>query len=268
MDSLLSHLAAHGALILFVLVLVDQLGIPLPAMPALIAAGALAREGRLVLGPSFAVSIVACLAAHLFWYEAGRRRGARVLGMVCRISLEPDACIRRTEDFFGRWGESTLVFAFFVPAFDTLAQVLAGIGGMRRTRFLAWNLAGALVWTGTFTGLGFVFHEQLTQLVALIEAAGTRVGVVLAVAIGLWIVWKAFQRTTFFRSLRIDRVTAAALHAKLEAGEPVDVVDVRHAIELRSEPRMLPRARLAPMEEITTRLASTPKDREIVLYCA
>src|SRR2546423_41133 len=122
MDSLTALLIAHAEVVLFGLVLIDQLGVPLPAMPALIAAGALAREGKLTLAPALAVSVAACLVAHLIWFEAGRRRGARVLGWVCRISMEPSACIRRTEDFFGRFGASAVVLGFFVPAFDTLVQ--------------------------------------------------------------------------------------------------------------------------------------------------
>ncbi len=126
MSGIVEFLVRHGYLLLFAWVLAEQLGLPLPSAPLLLAAGALAGTGRMNLAIVLTLPIVAVGICDAFWYELGRRRGVRVLQWLCRISLEPDSCVRRTQIRFERNGPWALVVAKFIPGFNAMAPPLAG----------------------------------------------------------------------------------------------------------------------------------------------
>src|SRR5262249_24020315 len=136
MNDLLHFLAIHGYAIVFIFVLVDELGLPLPAMPLVIAAGALVRDGALDGVLVTLISVVATVLGNLVWYEAGRRRGASILKLVCRISLEPDSCVRKTRSFYSRYGDKSLVVAHFIPGLSQVSHPMAGLSGMPVLRFI------------------------------------------------------------------------------------------------------------------------------------
>src|SRR5438093_6440671 len=164
MSDTLEFVARHGYLVLFVWMAAEQLGLPIPAIPLLLAAGAMAGAGRLNLGLLVLVSAVASLLADSLWYELGRRRGVKVLQFLCRVSLEPDSCVRRTEQVFHRYGVRSLLVSKFVPGLATVAPPLAGIFGMSSSQFLLVAGVGAIVYTGTFAGLGYLFSAQLEMM--------------------------------------------------------------------------------------------------------
>jgi membrane protein DedA with SNARE-associated domain len=159
-------LIQHGYKLLFGWVLVEQMGLPLPAIPLLLAAGALAGAGKMHLALAVSLALVAVILADLFWYSLGRYRGGRILKLLCRISLEPDSCVRRTENLFVRHGARSLLVAKFIPGLNTAAPSLAGIFRMPVRRFVLFDSLGGLFWVVTFTGLGFVFSDQLEQMAA------------------------------------------------------------------------------------------------------
>src|SRR5712691_2508672 len=144
MNETLWFLLRHGYSVLFAWVLVEQLGLPVPSVPLLLAAGALAGRGRLNLSLVAALPIVAALLSDALWYELGRRRGVKVLQFLCRISLEPDSCVRRTENVFARHGARSLLVAKFVPGLNTAAPepvpLLRCAGGD--------GLGGRVCWAG------------------------------------------------------------------------------------------------------------------------
>src|SRR5262249_20227562 len=142
----LDFLVRHGYVVLFAVVLGEQLGLPLVGAPVLMAAGALAGTGRFSLTLALGPAVAACLIGDLVWFELGRRRGAPILSFLCRISLEPDSCVRRAEDIFSRWGARVLLVAKFIPGLNTVAPPLAGVVGMPRRRFLPWDAGGAAGW--------------------------------------------------------------------------------------------------------------------------
>jgi membrane protein DedA with SNARE-associated domain len=150
----IQFLLQHGYVLLFAWVLIEQMGLPVPAVPLLIAAGALAGSGRINLTVAMGLAIIAVLLADVFWYYLGRYRGGRVLKLLCRISLEPDSCVRRTEDVFARHGAHSLLIAKFVPGLNTAAPTLAGIFRMPLARFMVFDGLGAFFWVSTFAGLG------------------------------------------------------------------------------------------------------------------
>ncbi len=267
MEQLSTFVGHYGYLVLFLFVFAEQVGLPIPSVPVLLAAGALARAGELGPGWVVVVSVVASLASDVLWYEIGRRRGGRVLHLLCAISLEPDSCVRRTEGFFARHGARALVVAKFVPGLSTAAPPLAGIFGMRFRRFLGYDLAGAAVWVVAYTGLGWVFAGQLERLAAAVAGTGARLGVVVVAALALWVGFKYVQRRRFLRELRIARITPEELHAKLAAGEEVMVVDLRHSLDFAANPGVVPGAVHLPVEEFERGGLEVPAGRELVLYC-
>src|SRR5215510_9340647 len=165
MRDTLQFLARHGYIVLFASVLAQQLGIPLPSTPFIVAAGALAHTGQLSFGAALFVAFVAAMVADLVWFEIGRFRGARVLQLLCRISLEPDFCVRRTENTFARYGAKTLIVGKIVPGVSVLATPMAGVYGLAHSRFLFFDGLGILLWIGTFQLLGYLFSDQLEDVV-------------------------------------------------------------------------------------------------------
>lgn len=260
-------LIRHGYTVLFLFVLAEQVGLPLPAIPVLLAVGALAGTGELGFVPVVVVSVVAAVLADAIWYELGRRRGVGVLRLLCRISLEPDSCVRRTEEVFVRHGARSLLVAKFIPGINTAAPPLAGVFRMRLGRFLVFDALGALLWAGTFIGLGWVFSEQLERVAAAARRLGGLLVVLLVAGATAYIAWKYYQRQRFLRDLRVARITPQELKRKLDAGEDIVVVDLRHRMDFEAEPEAIPGALHLPPEELEERHGEIPRDRELVLYC-
>jgi membrane protein DedA with SNARE-associated domain len=233
----------------------------------MLAAGALAGAKQLNLVLAIGWGSLASLVADSIWYELGRRRGIKVLQLLCRIALEPDSCVRRTEDVFARHGARSLIVAKFIPGLSTVAPPLAGIFRMRLPRFLFFDTLGALVWVGTYTGLGFVFSDQIERVAAAASELGTRLVGIVAVALTGYIGWKYVQRRRFLRQLRIDRITPEELKRKLDAGEDVVVVDLRHSLDFEAEPETIPGAIQLSPDQLEQRHQEIPRDRELVLYC-
>jgi len=258
-------LIRHGYAVLFGWVLLEQMGLPIPAAPLLIAAGALARAGKMNLTFAVALAFVAVILADLFWYSLGRYRGGRILKLLCRISLEPDSCVRRTENLFVRRGVHALLVAKFVPGLNTAAPSLAGIFRMPVRRFMVYDSLGALFWVVTVTSLGLMFSDQLEQIA--LRWGGWLVAV-LAGSLAAYVLWKFIQRRRFLRRLRIARITPKELMDKLTEGENISIVDLRQPMDIEAFPQMIPGALRIAMEEIEERHGEIPRDRDVVLYCS
>ena len=258
-------LVRHGYAVLFGWVLLEQMGLPIPAAPLLIAAGALARAGKMNLTFAVALAFIAVILADLLWYSLGRYRGGRILKVLCRISLEPDSCVRRTENLFVRHGVHSLFVAKFVPGLNTAAPTLAGLFRMPVRRFMIFASLGAFFWVVTVTSLGLIFSEQLEQIA--LRWGGWLVAV-LAGSLAAYVLWKFIQRRRFLRRLRMARITPKELMDKLTAGETISIVDLRQPIDIEAFPQMIPGALRIAMEEIEDRHGEIPRDRDVVLYCS
>jgi membrane protein DedA with SNARE-associated domain len=222
-------------------------------------------SGAWALGAALAAS----LPADVVWYELGRRRGARVLAVLCRISLEPDSCVRRTENLFMRRGRAALLVAKFFPGLSTVAPPLAGMVGVARWQFIALDVAAAVLWAGAWMSLGYVFSDALDLVASSASRLGNSVLVLVGTALAVYIVVKFVQRQRFLRGLRIARITAEELRRRLElADETLAVVDTRSALDVEATPYGVPGALWIPAEEIERRHAEVPRGREIVLYCS
>lgn len=268
MNEIVLFLTEYGYAILFLWVLAEQLGVPLPSFPVLLAAGALSATGQMNLFAALGVAFTAALAGDIFWYRLGRRHGTKLLGRLCRLSLEPDSCVRRSENFFERHGVRSLLVAKFIPGLNTVAAPIAGTIQTSWRRFLLFDALGILLWVGTLETLGLIFARQLHQLAQYASDASTllmslTVGAVAAV----YIVGKRTRRQRFLTKLRMARISAEELRSKLDAHEDIAIVDLRHPLDFLPEPYTIPGAIRIPSEELDKRHHEVPRDRDVVLYC-
>jgi membrane protein DedA with SNARE-associated domain len=260
-------LGQYSLVILPILVVAEQVGVPLPAVPALLGVGALAAKGHanvpLVIGAIVAVA----LPVDLVWYTLGRRHGARVLSKLCRLSLEPDSCVRRTENLFIRYGVRVMLVAKFLPGLTTVMPPLAGISGVPRLRFVLYEVAGVCLWAGFWAGTGYVFSDTIEVVVARAIGLGRALGFVVALALVAYVLLKYLRRRLFLRKLRIARIPPEDLKRRLDAEEDVMILDLRTALDVAAAPYAIPGARWVPTDALDQHLADIPLNRELVLYC-
>ena len=268
MNELLQFVVRHGYTLVFAWVFIEQAGLPIPSAPLLLAAGALAgtREMNLWLAITFAV--LACVASDSMWYELGRLKGVRVLQLLCRISLEPDSCVRRTQVRFGKSGPRVLLVAKFIPGLNAMAAPLAGIIRMGWRRFVLFDAIGSLLWSGAFMVTGYVFSGELERIAAQAAYLGKWLVVLVLAAFAGYVGWKYYNRRRFLRKLRIARITPEELKEKIDSGEDVVIVDLRHALDFEAQPETILGALHMDAAELEEAHAVIPRDREIVLFCA
>jgi membrane protein DedA with SNARE-associated domain/rhodanese-related sulfurtransferase len=260
-------IAQYGLMIVFVNVLVDQLGLPVPAVPTLIIAGAVAADGRLPLAALFALAVAACLLADCGWYLVGQRYGIRVLKTLCKISLEPDSCVSQTQVRFERWGVNSLLIAKFVPGLAIIAPPMAGALRIGWLRFVALSACGAALWVGTALAAGVLFKSQIARLLEHLRAIGSIAGAGAVLLLVAYIAFKWWQRRRFYKLLRMARISVGDLYSLMGAGASPVILDVRSSTARELEPRWIPGALHVPLEEVAQRLKELPRDREIILYC-
>jgi membrane protein DedA with SNARE-associated domain len=267
MHRTLEFLLHHGYVVLLAWVFAEQVGLPIPSMPLLLAAGALAGTGRMSFFASLFCAVLAALAADMLWYQLGRRRGIKVLQFLCKISLEPDSCVRRTEGVFAKQGARSLLLAKFLPGLGTVAPPLAGIFHMRAPRFLLFDGLGSMLWAGTFLGLGYIFSGQIERIAEHLASLGGWLLVLIVAALASYISYKFIARQRFLRELRIARITVDELKEKIDAGEELVIVDLRHSMDFEADPETIPGAFRMDAKELEEKNDRLPRDREVILYC-
>jgi len=263
----LQFLADHGASVLFWVVFAEQVGLPLPSLPLLVAAGALAGAGQMSLLTALLVPVAASLPPDMAWYYLGRIKGGKVLGLLCRMSLEPDSCVRDTQNLFHRNGPRALLLAKFLPGFSTVAPPLAGIVGMGAATFFFYDAVGTLIWAGLCAGVGALFSNQLEQLLLFFDHAGGWFFITIGMCLAGFIGYKYLHRQKFLRDLRMAKISVDELKQRMDAGDPMTIVDVRHPLALELDPETIPGAMNFLMEEIEHRHHEIPRDRDVILYC-
>ena len=267
MHSALEFLLHHGYAVLLAWVFAEQIGLPVRSLPILLAAGALAGSGQFNFAGSIFLAVFACLVADSVWYGLGRVRGIKVLQILCKISLEPDSCVRRTEGLFAKQGARSLVFAKFVPGLGTVAPPLAGIFHMRPWRFLLFDTFGALLWSALYVGLGFIFSGEIERIAEHAFHLGGGLGVLVIGGLAAYIAYKFIARQRFLRELRIGRITADELKEKIDAGEELVIVDLRHSVDFEADPHTIPGAFRIDAKELEEKDDHLPRDRDVILYC-
>ena len=259
MNRLIELVVKRGVPLVWVNVFLEQLGVPVPAVPTLVVAGALSRENKISSTHVLIAAVVASLAADWIWFALGRRFGYRILRTLCRISLSPDSCVRDTEMRFERWGLKSLLIAKFIPGFSTVAPPLAGAAQRSTVAFLIYDGIGALIWAGSVIAVGRLFHRAIDRVFLALENLGWWAIVILGFGLALVIIIKWAQRRGFYRQLRMARVTPDELKEMIARGEAPLVVDARSPSARSRDRRRIPRA--------ITVDDSMPTGREIIVYC-
>lgn len=259
--------ARHGLVMVFLSVVVEQAGVPLPAVPALVVAGALAASGQLSIAGILIAALVACLICDLAWYGAGRYFGGSVLHGLCRISLSPDSCVRQSQARFEHWGGRMLVVAKFVPGLATVAPPLVGAMGLPLRRFVLFDGAGSLLWAGVPVALGYVFAARIDTLLVALASAGKLALDLVLLLIALYILGRWWRRRALLVALRMARITVEELHRDMTDGRAPIIVDVRSKTARRLDRRIVPGALLVELDHVDEALHAVPVDQELVIYC-
>ena len=257
----------HGAALLFLNVLLEQVGLPIPAMPSLMVAGALVSDGRFSIWVLVAAALPAALIGDLVLYALGRRYGNRVLRLLCGISLSPDSCVRQTSLHFDRWGAWTLLFGKFLPGIGTVAPPLAGVIRFGWGRFVVLSTIGSVLWIGAAVGAGMLLHGGINQVIARLQDLGSVAAAGIAALVAAYVAFKWWERRRFYTTLRMARITAEELNRLVEGKHDPMVVDLRTAAD-REREGAIPGARVMDLASIDRHLAEFPKDREIVFFCS
>jgi len=268
MTEMLQFVVQHGYMLVFAWVFVEQAGLPVPSAPLLLAAGALSGMHQMNLGVAITFAALGAVTSDAMWYELGKQKGVRVLQLLCRISLEPDSCVRRTQISFAKNGPRVLLGAKFVPGLNAMAAPLAGIIRMGWRKFLLFDLIGAFAWASAFTIAGFVFSGQLERVATSAAYLGTWLLVLLLAGFAGYIGWKFYNRRKFLRKLKIARITPEELKEKIDSGEDILVVDLRHSLDFEANPETIPGALHIDASDLEEAYEVIPRDREIVLFCA
>lgn len=267
LQELVLLIGQYGLALVFANVLAEQVGLPVPAIPTLVIAGALAADGTLSVPGVFAAAFVASMMGDGLWYVAGRVYGKRVMKFLCRISISPDSCVSQTEAHFERWGVGLLVFSKFVPGLSTITPPLAGAARLGWVRFGIFNGFGVALWAGAGIGAGIVLHSQVDWLLARLQDMGTLALALTAGLLAAYIGFKWWERRRFFRMLRMARISVDELYALMDKGTNPVVVDVRSPVARSLDPRGIPGSLAADAREIDRLLGELPADRDIILYC-
>lgn len=268
MQEITGLLTEHGLILVFANVLLTQAGIPVPAVPMLVIAGALAAQGEFAYTALLLTALVATLAGDIPWYFAGQRYGHRVLRTLCRISIEPDSCVKQTESIFERWGAPSLIVAKYIPGFSTVAPPLAGAMQLGLPSFLLFSTLGALLWIGVPVALGAVFHTEVGWALERLTELGSGALLTLVAVLLLYAGAKATQRYLFLRMLRAARMTVQELRELLQGVMPPVVVDVRSDAVRKLDPRRIPGAIAVNMDDAAAALEEISPDRDVVVYCS
>ena len=267
MEQIAALIAEFGLLAVFLNVLLDEGGLPLPASPLLAVAGALAFTGQTSLPLVIAAAVAGSFVADNLWYWIARAHGRGVLALLCRMSLSPDSCVRRTESVFSRIGPTALLFVKFVPGLGNITVALSGITRVRLAVFVPLELLGATIYLSVPVLLGWLFHDAVKSVLNTLAQLG-EYGLLLIVSVlAAWLALRWWERRAFIRQLRMDRITVEELASLMadEGRRPV-IVDVRSAAA-RSEGGIIPGAIAAHPEDVDA-LKDHDRDAEIVVYCA
>jgi membrane protein DedA with SNARE-associated domain/rhodanese-related sulfurtransferase len=264
MATVIAWLEHAGIAVVFLIVLVEQAGLPIPAYPLLIIAGAWSAQGGAPFAAILAAAICACLIADLGWYLAGQRLGSRVLRAMCRLSLEPDSCVSDTERMFTRFGTRVLTFAKFVPGLGAVSTAMSGVVGAPLGYFVLYDVIGATLWAAAGIALGVIFHDAVDSVFAELATLG-RIGAFVILGIfAAFLGLKWWRRHQFFQELRMSRISVEELARLREAGSALIVIDARPSAS-RARDGMIPGA---VAFEALLEAAGKPHAGEAVVYCA
>jgi membrane protein DedA with SNARE-associated domain/rhodanese-related sulfurtransferase len=268
----LAFFVHYAYIILFLWVLTEQLGIPIPSIPVLLTAGTLSATHRVSPTGAVLAVLMACIVADSLWYALGRRYGNSVLKLLCRFSFEASTCVSKTEGYFHRRGAVTLLFAKFVPGLSTVAAPIAGQTGMPYPRFVLYDLSGSVIWTLAYFLAGRFFGDiaqRSARFFTLLGHFAVVIFVLMVLAFMFQRIWKQRRFLDSVRELRLEPAELLDLivTAERQGNIPPFIVDLRHPLDYLPDPRVLPGSVRVSPSELTAHHSLLPRDRDVILYC-
>ena len=270
MEHVLHLLDRYGYIILFGSVFLESVGLPIPAVPFMIAAGAAAALGSLKLPAVLLTALVAMLLGDTLLFLVGKRAGWWILGLICRLSVNPETCILRSAESFYRRGRLTLVLAKYIPGISTMAPPLAGSLRMKGRHFLIFDFLGTLLYILPFLGIGYFFSRGIERIVSRLHSLNQIALWLFVLGVAAYGIYRIrlYLKNRLYRV--VPRVTVEQLAEKLADGElskAILIADVRsHGYYEDRAQRIKGSIRLEPAA-ISDHLKILPKDKEIYLYC-
>jgi membrane protein DedA with SNARE-associated domain len=269
MNDMLSLTLRHGYSLIFVLLLAEAAGLPLPAAIALVAAGA-AIGAHALWGPSILLlAVSALLIGDTIQFWLGRYAGWSLLAFLCRVSINPETCILRSAESFYKRGKVTLVIAKFLPGVNTMAAPLAGSMKMRFGQFLQLDLAGALLYSITYLLVGYLSRDFLKALLHGFHRAGQAMEATIAVTVIVYSIYRIVQFWKYRQYRIVPRVQVQELAARLaaEGSDNLQIIDVRsHGYYNAGSERIKGSIRIEP-NNLEEEIKHLSKDKDIYLYC-
>jgi membrane protein DedA with SNARE-associated domain/rhodanese-related sulfurtransferase len=272
MSSWAAILEHHAYGLIFGWVLAEQAGLPIPSLPVMLAAGTMSSAHKIHLAYAIPLILLACLISDTAWYFLGKHHGRRILDLLCRFSLESTTCVAKTRGTMQKRGAVTLLFAKFVPGLTTVAAPIAGQAGISYPVFLAYDMAGSLIWASAWLFAGRFLGdlaEKSKPFFGLLERSAVVLVVLSVVAL---VVWRILKRQQFRRELRGLRLEPQDLMAMIEEAvrsgqERPFIIDLRHPLDVLTDPVVLQGALRIGPTDLTQRREMIPLDRDVVLYC-
>ena len=269
MDDLLPLIARHGYALLAAVCFAEAIGLPLPAALAILTAGAIAAYGTLHIYWVFGTAFLAMLLGDLLLYFVGRVSGWALLGLLCRLSANPETCILRSAEYFYRRGKQTLLFAKFVPGINTMSPPLAGSMRMRLGDFLQFDALGAALYVGAYSLAGYLFSDALRAITRGLHSAGFAAEVLVGLGLAVYITYRIWLYRKYRLPDVVPRVPVEEIARRLASAEAhtILIADVRsHGYYDADSKRIAGSTRIEP-NNLAEEIKHLPKEREIYLYC-
>ena len=268
----LAFFVHYAYAILFLWVLVEQLGVPIPSIPVLLTAGTLSATHRISGSLALFAVLAACVLADSGWYAMGRRYGSAVLNLLCRISFEAETCVNKTEGYFHKRGAVTLLFAKFVPGLSTVAAPIAGQTGMPYPRFVLYDLAGSIIWASAYLIAGRFFGDVAKRSAPFFAMLGHFAVIIFVLMVLGFMFYRVWNQRKFLATVRELRLEPAELYQMIENADsqgniPPFIVDLRHPLDYLPDPRVLPHTVRVSPSDLTAHQSMLPRDRDVILYC-
>ncbi len=190
------------------------------------AAGALCSHGAMRTSLIVFLGVSGCLAADGLWFGLGRRWGSKVLRLLCRFTANPRRSSHNAHEKFRRYGPPVLCVGKFVPGLNFVMPPLVGAEGVPLSHFVVLDTLGALLWSGFYVGLGYVFSNELDVAIGWVKHFGIALGTTLCLLIAFYAGWRGVILLRMILRLRLRRMSPRMLARKLKSGAKVAVLDL------------------------------------------
>lgn len=268
-------IARYGPLILFINIFGSSLGLPIPALPTLIAIGAsisivthTSTSTLLHFATMLGAAVLGGVLGDFVWFQGGKRYGERTLNTVCKLSLSRETCVRKTERFFGRWGVRVLIVSRFVPGLSLVSVPLCGAMAVTFRSFVAYDSLGVGLWASIWLAVGAFFAVQITLVMYFLAHLGWEALLVLAMGLALFILYRYWRRIVLSRALESARISATELHALIASDQPHAIFDIRSPERRSLDPFVIPRAVFTDEQNTQDIVKEYGVHRTLVIYCS